>query len=180
MRRKQMWLLASVLAGIAVVACTSAVYAAGSSNGDGLAAGLGDQGVAATCTGNTKQSKQQFANTGDQNSTSSTTFVDIPGAVVPINVSSKGGPKCVSVIFTAMAFASGGELELVRALLDGAAGNPADTQFEGDSGIWATSQAMTFVFPNVPAGAHTVRMQFRSNGGGSVFIHRGTVLVLFA
>jgi hypothetical protein len=67
---------------------------------------------------------------------------------------------------------------MVRALLDNSvAGTPDETQFSGDDGGKARSYAMNFVFPSVGAGAHTVKMQFRSHSGGNVFIHRGTTIL---
>jgi hypothetical protein len=65
----------------------------------------------------------------------------------------------------------------VRALLDGVAGTPADTQFTGDDTVIARSYAMNFVFTPVAAGAHTVQMQFRSSNGQTVFVNRGTTIV---
>jgi hypothetical protein len=179
MSRKRIWLLASTVACVTVVACTWAVYAAAGGSDDGRASGIAEQNApAASCNG--KSSKQAYANHGDQNSTASQTFVNLPGATVPIVVSSKGGAKCVSVVFTSMAFAPSGGLLMVRALLDGNQGDPGEVQFEGNSGTFATSQAMTFDFPAVAPGAHTVQIQFRSFSGSSVFLHRGTTLVHFA
>jgi hypothetical protein len=37
---------------------------------------------------------------------------------------------------------------------------------------------MNFTFSAVAPGAHRIRMQFRSFNGGSMFIHRGTTIVL--
>lgn len=179
MSKKLRWAVVSILAGVIVVAGTAVVYAAAGGNENGVAAGIaGSQGVAATCNG--KQTKQAYVNHADQNGTTSTTHVDIPGATVPFAVSSRGGRKCVSVVFTSMAWAPGG-LVYVRALLDGTPGDPVETQFEADSGAFAISHAMTFVFNAVAPGPHTIQMQFRSNSSSqTVFLHRGTTLVLFA
>jgi hypothetical protein len=180
MSKKRKWLFALVMASVLVVAGGSTLYAAGGGSDNGVrTTGIASsQGVAVRCAG--KQTKQAYANHADFNGTTSTTFVNIPGARVPFTVSTTGGAKCVSVLFTSMAFVPPGSS--VRALLDGAvAGNPSETQFEGESlNGSAVSHAMNFTFSAVAPGAHTIRMQFRSFGGGSVFIHRGTTIVLYA
>jgi hypothetical protein len=185
MSKKRKWLFALVMASALVVATGgSALYAAGGGGDNGVVAtGIqSGQDVAVRCAGT--QTKQAYANHDDQNGTTSTTFVNIPGARVPFTVSTRGGAKCVSVLFTSMAFVAPGSSELlgVRALLDGAvAGNPSETQFEAASPSgYAVSHAMNFTFSAVAPGAHTIRMQFRSFNGGPVFIHRGTTIVLYA
>jgi hypothetical protein len=184
MSKKRKWLFALVMASVLVVGGGSTLYAAGG-GGDNGVRGTGiasSQNLAVRCAG--KQTKQAYANHDDQNGTTSTTFVNIPGARVPFTVSTRGGAKCVSVLFTSMAFVSTGSSDLlaVRALLDGAvAGNPSETQFEAESPSgYAVSHAMNFTFSAVAPGTHTIRMQFRSFSGGSVFIHRGTTIVLYA
>jgi hypothetical protein len=88
------------------------------------------------------------------------------------------------VTFSAFSFAAADdELLYVRPLLDGAiVAVPLETQFSGDddedaNGRWARTHSMSFVYPNVSAGSHAIRMQFRSFGGATVFIHRHTTLV---
>jgi hypothetical protein len=184
MSKKRKWLLALVMAGALVVAGGSTLYAAGGGGDHGVVAtGIASsQDVAVRCAG--KQTKQAYTNHDDQNGTTSTTFVNIPGATVPFTVSTRGGAKCVSVLFTSMAFVPTGSsgLLMVRALLDGAVvGNPSETQFEAasPSGL-AVSHALNFTFSAVAPGAHRIRMQFRSFSGEAVFIHRGTTIVLYA
>jgi hypothetical protein len=167
-----------VVAAFAVAAFAiagSVVYAGGGGGGGVVAAG----GATPLVTGTCAVGKQSFATHGDGNSTTSTTFVDIPGAVVSFTASAKA--KCVSVLFTSMAAAQGNEILMVRALLDNAVvGLPEETQFTGtDDFNAARSYAMNFVFPSVAAGAHIVKMQFRSFSGGNVFVHRGTTIVNF-
>jgi hypothetical protein len=184
MSKRRKWLFALVIAVALVVAGGSTLYAAGGGSDNGVrTTGIASsQDVAVRCAG--KQTKQAYANHDDYNRTTSTTFVNIPGARVPFTVSTRGGAKCVSVLFTSMAFVAPGSSELlgVRALLDGAvAGNPSETQFEAASPSgYAVSHAMNFTFSAVAPGAHTIRMQFRSFNGGPVFIHRGTTIVLYA
>jgi len=115
--------------------------------------------------------------------TSSATYVNIPDTQITF-VQSK--PGCVIVHYSAFVFAAnaGAALMYVRPLLDGAVtAVPAETQFAGDDdedneGRWARSHAMNFVFPNVPAGAHRIVMQWRSFvAGQTIFTHRRTTLV---
>jgi hypothetical protein len=115
--------------------------------------------------------------------TSSTTYVNIPDTQITF-VQSK--PGCVIVHYSAFVYAAsaGAALMYVRPLLDNAVtAVPAETQFAGDDdedndGRWARSHAMNFVFPNVPAGAHRLTMQWRSNvAGQTISTHRRTTLV---
>lgn len=183
MSKKHRWLLASILAGVIVVAGASVVYAAGSGNGiGGLAGPPQTSSTDGISVGPCRAGRLSFANHGDSLTTTSTTFVDVPGATVNFNI---GGQArvCLVVDFSSMAFASS-ELLYVRAVLNPGAiiGAPADTQFDGDSdengnGQWSRTHSAQFTFQAVTPGAKTVQMQFRSNGGGSVFLHRGTTVV---
>lgn len=107
--------------------------------------------------------------TGD--STISTSYVDMPGMSAAISVGGTA-PTCVVVHFAAFAFAPGTALEFVRAVLDNVAGSPSEYQFAGADGTWAVSHAVEFVFPSVSPGAHTVKIQWKSFDGASVFVHR--------
>jgi hypothetical protein len=184
MMRRRSGLLIAVLVVIAVTASASVVYAARSAGTKasaavglkaGVAAGPRSE-VAPAVTGNCKSPRTDFATHEDQNGTTSTVFVDIPGASVSfLQHGTVAG--CVVVNFTSMSWTPG-DLLFVRALLDGAtAGTPSETQFSGDDGVYARSYSMDFVFPVVPPGPHILQMQFRSNGGGDVFIHRGVTSV---
>jgi hypothetical protein len=173
--KSRMSLSAAILAVAALGIGGSVVYAGGG-GGNGLATGAEDVGPATSATCNV--GKQSFTSHGNGNSTTSTTYVNITGAAVTFNATARA--KCITALFTSMAFAPSPRTVFVRALLDGSVvGEPADTQFTGDDGAIARSYAMNFAFPGVGPGTHTVQMQFRSFDGGAVFIHRGTTTVLY-
>jgi len=111
------------------------------------------------------------------NSTISTTYVDVPNMTVTFTA---GGTRsfCATATFSAFTFAPGGALLDVQALMDGTVvGAPGEQQFSGDDGVWAVSHAFTFVFPSVAPGAHTIKIQYRSFDGQTVFMHRRSLVV---
>ncbi len=116
-------------------------------------------------------------------STTSTTFVDVPNSTVFFNEGGAGS-SCVIVTFTAETFAPDSRLLQVRARLDNSVtASPGVVQLSGDDdedrdGRWARSHAFTFIFPSVAPGSHDVRMQFRSPDiFGRVYIYKHTVVV---
>jgi hypothetical protein len=132
-------------------------------------AGAAAQG---SCTVNraTFRSEENFA------STSSTAFVNIPQAVLDITVGA-GAPTCVIVVFTAQTQTTANENMGIRARIPGVGtGAPAEVFFGPGTGAVELRTAQ-FVFEGVPAGDHTVRMQFRSAiAGTTVTIGRPTVV----
>ncbi len=115
-----------------------------------------------------------------QNSGSSS-FVDVIGTNVTFK---QGGTTngCVIVTFAAEAMVSTSAQMIVRALLEtDAVCGPADVSFVPSSlqpaGLGARS--MTFVCTNVAPGNHTVRMQFRFTGAGSVQLGARTTVVQY-
>ena len=115
-------------------------------------------------------------------STTSTTYVDVPDMSVTFTA---GGTRsfCATATFSAWTFATGGALMYVQALMDGTVvAAPGEQQFSGDddenaNGEWARSHAFTFVFPSVAPGAHTIKIQYRSFDGKTVFVHRRSLVV---
>jgi hypothetical protein len=111
--------------------------------------------------------------------TSSTSFTTIPQMAHTFTTAASG---CVIVHFAAETFAPRGRVLDIRARLDNTTtATPSDVQLSGDDdededGRWARSHAHIFVFPSVPAGTHTLRMEWRSSGG-AVTIHRRTMLM---
>src|SRR5438552_3645660 len=99
----------------------TAVYAAsrGPARG-GVPAAIGREEAPATpaITGGCKTPRSDFATqeaTGA--STTSTSYVDVPGMSVAIHIGGTS-PTCVTVNFTAFAYAPGTALEWVRAVLN--------------------------------------------------------------
>jgi hypothetical protein len=116
-------------------------------------------------------------------STSSRAFVDIPNNSVNFQIPGVL-PACAIVTFSAHSFASGpGEILAVQALLDGVPMAPGAVQFSGDDdedgdGRSTRTHSVTFVATSVPAGVHTVQMQFQSENGFSVFLTQPSVVVV--
>ncbi len=173
---------------LATFAGASAVLGAGGQpSRSGLAPGT-RQSRAPALTGQCKVTKISYVTGEDTSlSTTSTAYVDVPGMS---STFTEGGTvtRCVVVQYTAYVFAATGGTALmyVRALLDGVTvASPTETQFDGDSdeegdGRWARSHAFNFVFPSVTPGGHTIKIQWRSFDGGTIFTHRRTLLVSHA
>jgi hypothetical protein len=136
----------------------------------------------------TAKSRAFVTNDFQADSTTSSSFVLVPGATVPFTIGGTSAKNCVAVTFSAMTFAANSpsvnQLMMVQAYLDGVPMQPGEVQFSGDDdqdadGAWARSQSYTWVASAVPAGGHTVEIGYRSFFGGSVFIHRRTTVVQF-
>jgi hypothetical protein len=114
-------------------------------------------------------------------STTSTSFVDLPGMSVTFNVPG-AAVTCLKVDLAAMTFAAAGaELLFMRVLVDGNEILPGPIQWSGDddenaNGRWARAHAASF-YTTVFPGVHNVRAQFRSFGGQSVFAHARSISV---
>jgi len=179
MTRKR-WLVLTGVAVTALVVPATGVLAgsqrgsaSGEPEGQAAAPSAAAPEAVGTCTALSKLSFSQ-ATTGG--STTSSSFVSIPNGAVTLSTASTG---CIAVTFTAEAFAGGspGALMYVRATRNGVACQASeDWQLTGDDdedgdGRWARGHAYSCVFTNVPAGTHTIRMQYRSGVGGTVFIN---------
>ena len=149
----------------------------------GLAALAGSNKPATVVSGSCPTPGTHFVaadNTGV--STTSTTMVDVPDMSVSFTATGTRA-WCAVATFSAFAFASGDALLYVQAVLDGAViGAPGEQQFDGDSdedadSKWAAAHAYTFVFPSVSVGAHTIKIQFRSYDGKTVYLHRRSLTV---
>jgi hypothetical protein len=115
------------------------------------------------------------ATVAGQQTTSSQTFVNLPGAA--INFDNSG--DCVIVHFSAQARAKLPEKVRIRAILDG-----EEVAFPLVE--WSTptneddGRSATFLFPNVSVAPHTVRIQFLSVEGGTVAISRGLLSIRYS
>jgi len=110
-----------------------------------------------------------------QQTTTSQTFVNLPGAAINF---SGGADDCVIVQFSAQARAKLPQKVRIRAVLNGETvafplveWSTPENQYDGRSA--------TFIFPSVPSGDHTVRIQFLSVEGGTVAIAKGLMVVRF-
>jgi hypothetical protein len=133
----------------------------------------------ALVTGKCNTNKVNFAVTDNAPfSTTSTTFVDMPEMSVTFTIPVGTPRSCVRVEFSAYTYAPGTELMDIRTVLDGTTvGAPGEIQFEGSSATWATSRAFNFLFTDVKAGTHTIKMQWYSFFGGDVFVHKRSMFV---
>jgi hypothetical protein len=184
--RKRVWVIAALVVVGVVAGSVTAVYAFSDSGGSSGA--ISEATVTAQISDTKCVLKAMDLAVHSENTTSSTTYTGVTGAIVRFN---QGGstPDCIEVNFSSMAFAAGASTTPgfdrvieVRALLDGTSLAPGETQFSGDDDedadfMYARSHAFTWVADAVAPGPHIVRIQFRSHFGGDVFLHRGVTTV---
>jgi hypothetical protein len=168
-------LVVVALALVAMLTVTSAVYGAAKffvKGGAVTTAGAKKSAPGTTHNCNVKKaSEADGSSTGV--STTSTTYVDVQDMSVTFGLRAGG---CALVSFAAYAFAPGSGLEFVQAVANSVACNPGEIQFTGNDESFALSHAANFECA-VTAGSNTVKIQFRSFDGASVFIHRRAMFV---
>ncbi|HYU58003.1 MAG TPA: hypothetical protein VEO00_08135 [Actinomycetota bacterium] len=128
--------------------------------------------LAATGTGSAQVNRQRFAYTTDGFTTTSTTFVDVPGLVV--NVCSD------NLVAANVGLGLGGAQVSVRAVAD-----DGPVMFPGPV-IFAPGSTTGFSFPFARAlsafeddDSHQIKVQVRSTTGASVNVNRGTLIVQY-
>ena len=173
-KKRTLMVLAAVVSVVAVGGAT-AVYASGHGASKGGVAGLSAPSAPQSSISitNAKLPKTDFiTNDSTGLGTTSTTYVAVPGMTKSISLAGTA-PSAVVVEVSAFAFAQGaGKLEFVSVTLDGAQGNPSETQFAAEDGTFAVAHAALFAFPGVSPGSHSVAMVFKSFDGTTVFVHR--------
>jgi hypothetical protein len=101
-------------------------------------------------------------------STDSTTFIDVDRSLRSFNVGGAGS-SCVVVRFSAQVRAQGiFEHMRVQALLDGKPSIEGPVTLVAESEDFSEAHSYTFLFPSVSPGFHNVRMQYRSGNAGTV------------
>jgi hypothetical protein len=123
--------------------------------------------------------KMKFIVSRNGFSTGSMIFANIPEAAVSFT---QGGtrPGCVVVRFSAQSYAGANNTLHVRAFLDNkTAGLPASVQYAAEQNVISDAHAYDFVFPSVAPGVHVLRMQFRSDDGGSVKVGATNTIVQY-
>jgi hypothetical protein len=138
-------------------------------------------GDAATAVGTCRPVEVKFsASDKDQNTTTSTTFINLPEAVINFTQGGRA-PSCVIVYFTGMvAVGSNGQL-FVRAVMDGSnVGLPELFQFIALSNNFSHTHTASFIFPSVAPGAHQMRIQYSSGNGQTVVIGRHNTVANYA
>lgn len=88
--------------------------------------------------------------------TSSSTYVDIPGMATTISVPAN---KTAELIITFSGMVNTCDAMYVRAVVDGSAALPSETQFQWNFKGGADSHAFTF-YTTVKAGSHRVKIQW--------------------
>lgn len=135
--------------------------------------GAAAQGVQGSCVVNRATFRAETTGGG---STSSTTFDNVPNTALNITVGG-ANPTCVIVVFTAQTHMTADENMTVRARIPGI-GNGVPAEFSMGPGTGtAEARPAQFVFKDVPPGAYTVQMQYRSVTGSFVTLTRPTVVV---
>jgi len=178
MRRKSVYLPIGVLLLVVAVAGTAA---AGATDHHGLSTNAGSSLVAPAAsvpvTGTCAVTGQTFAALDDQVFTSNHSFVNMPGTSVTFRTT--GRSSCLTVEFSAQGYAAEPQLIEIHAVLGpNTVSNQANVQLLGSDGMWGTSHAFIFYFRGVPAGRHTVRIQWNSGNGGTVQVSARTLVVL--
>jgi hypothetical protein len=134
--------------------------------------------LAAPISGTCASGASAYSVSTDVQTTGSRTYRDVTGTSVSFTQGSSG---CAEVSFSAEAAAVPGELMLTRVLFDGAKiCAPADNILASDSPSGdLADHAMNYICGNVPAGNHTITLQFRSRFGHRVAIGYRTTIVRF-
>jgi hypothetical protein len=128
--------------------------------------------------GNCITNRTAYRTQSNSVSTTSPTFSTMPNTHFPVTHAA----GCIIVDFSAMVLiVNSTERMLVRAWIGGIGaaeplqmnlGRPASAnQYE--------TRSTHFVFPNVPAGTHTVRIEWRSQNGGNVGVGNRTLKVQY-
>lgn len=115
-----------------------------------------------------EMSRVSVAVSNEEQFTISTTLTGVPGAVVSFVIPPTApASNCVLVRFSGEAFVFGGPgVMLIRPQLDRRLPVPRDDiQFVVNGSNIADAHTYEFLFVDVPRGAHTVRMRFRSSNG---------------
>lgn len=131
--------------------------------------------ITGTCAGGANT----YSSSTNIQSTAAKSYKDVTGTILPFT---QGTAGCAEVSFSAEAATDVGEVMLTQAVLDGTTiCSPAGNVFASDSlsGDLA-DHAMNYICPSVSAGAHTVKIQFRSRFGHKVVLDFRTTIVRYA
>ena len=173
--------MVATVAAVAVAAgIATAVYAAGRGASEGGVAAGSPSAQGSIAISNCKTPKVDFI-TNDTTgiSTTSTTYVAVPGMSKTITIAGTAS-TCVVVHVAAFSFAAGsGNLVFVAVGLDGTTANcnPTETQFSAQDVTFAQAHAFLCAFPSVSPGSHSVALLFKSLSGATVFIHRPSMSI---
>ena len=118
-----------------------------------------------------------FVTASGQVLTPSSSFVNLPGLSTSITIPA-GQTGDVMIFFCGASYAE--NFTLVRALVGGSRASPPEVQLREGATTGSESQCANFVKKAVPAGTHTVTMQWRGPGpaGPVQFMYDRSVIVV--
>lgn len=121
------------------------------------------------------QLMQVTAPSGGSLSTALNYWTDVPDMTGSLATTADSD---LAISFTAEAFTAGGSSMFVRVTVDGQVASPSDVEFvaEGFAGV----RSFTFVKQNVPAGAHSIAVQWHGSGGLAAYVGDRTMSVVAA
>jgi hypothetical protein len=129
-------------------------------------------------TGTCQENAVAYSVSTDLQKTGSRNFQDVSGTAVSFT---QGAAGCVEVSFSSEAATVPGEILVTQVLLDGNLCLPSDNLFASDSpSSDLADRAMNYICPNVSAGSHTAKVQFRSRFGHRVALDYRTTIVRYA
>jgi len=105
------------------------------------------------------------APSGPDKKTTSTSWVDIPDMSSGIAAAANSN---LEITFSGEVSTSSGKRMFVRALVDGQPASPSDVVFA--IGGFTGTRSFTFTKENLKAGAHTIKIQWLIDSGGTAFI----------
>lgn len=108
-------------------------------------------------------------------STSSTSFVDLTGLAASISIPA-GKSGDVFILFCADLY-SGSSNVVARALIGSAVAAPGGVNVRAPSTL-AETQCMNFYKTGVTSGSKTIKMQWKSAGGGMIQAHERSMIVI--
>jgi M6 family metalloprotease-like protein len=148
------------------------------STDSGSTAYLGDATLALSASSASNpyaQLLQTAAPSGPWLDTTLSYWTDVPGMTGSLVTTASGD---LAISFTTEAFTAGGSSMFVRATVDGQVASPSDVEFvaEGFAGV----RSFTFIKQNVPAGAHSIAIQWHGSGGLESYVGDRTMSVIAA
>lgn len=168
----------TAMTGAMLLSLSVTAFAGGHS--DGQTSGSRSVGAMAQTSCGKDFKKVEIAQNSTSQSTSSTAFSDVSGSTVSFNTGGSSN-SCVLVNFSAQAFAPAdrGQILHLQAIRDGNITSvDGSIQLAAENASFSDAHAYNFLFTDVPPGAHTIKMQYRSQvSGQDVFINDFDMLV---
>jgi hypothetical protein len=132
---------------------------------------------ATAVAGDCETTAQRFVvSTRTVNSKSNGVYLNLPESVSFLQIQA----GCVTVAFSAEAYAAASNAIQIRAILDdNAVGLPAEVSLIGMGSANRATHGMNFVFTGVVPGRHTLRMQLASTGANPVSLYTRSIIVSY-